>query len=289
MNVRILDGTQCELGEGPTYDPFQNKAWWFDIVGKRVFQLDFSNRESRVDELPFMASMLGVVDVRSQLVAAEAGLFIRDVASNRFTLHQAIEADDALTRSNDGRVHASGALWIGTMGKQAERQAGAIYWFFKGELRTLFSAVSIPNAICFSPDDRIAYFTDSPTGKLMTVAIDPVNALPRGEPAVLYDYGTQSGAMDGAVVDAEGAIWNACWGASRLNVISPEGQLLRSLPLPVRQPTCPAFVGQHLDKLLVTSAWQGMDEASRTADEHAGKTLVLDFPVRGRPEPRVVL
>ena len=34
MSIEILDGTRSELGEGPTYDPAQGKAWWFDIRGK---------------------------------------------------------------------------------------------------------------------------------------------------------------------------------------------------------------------------------------------------------------
>ena len=56
---------------------------------------------------------------------------------------------------------ASGALWIGTMGRKAEKGAGAIYHFGGGELRRLYASVSIPNAICFSPDGATAYFTDT--------------------------------------------------------------------------------------------------------------------------------
>ena len=123
----------------------------------------------------------------------------------------------------------------------------------------------------------------------MAVAVDPVNGLPRGEPRLLFDYGVRKSGLDGAVVDAEGAIWIACWGGSCISVVSPQGALLRTVPVPVFQPSCPAFIGPDLGRLLVTSAWQGMDEARRAEDEHAGKTFILDIAVRGRAEPRVVL
>lgn len=289
MSIEILDETKSELGEGPTYDPVQDKAWWFDIVGKRLFEHHFASHETAIHELPMMASALGVIDETRQLLATEKGLYIRDTATGSLTLHHPLDTDNPATRSNDGRVHQSGALWIGTMGKKAEQAAGAIYWFFKGELRKLYPDISIPNSICFSPDGGTAYFTDTRTGKLMAVAIDPANGLPAEEPRVHYDYGVQKSGLDGSVVDADGVIWNACWGASCLNVISPRGELLRTVPVPAVQASCPAFVGRKLDRLLVTSAWQGMDKAARTRDEHAGKTFILDTPVRGRAEPRIVL
>jgi sugar lactone lactonase len=289
MAVEILDQTTCHLGEGPTYDAARDKAWWFDITGKRLFERDLAAATTTIHELPLMASMLGIIDERTQLLATETGLFIRDVATGGLTLHQPLEAGNSATRSNDGRVHPSGAIWIGTMGKQAEATAGAIYWFFKGELRTLYPEISIPNATCFSPDGGTAYFTDTTVGKLMSVAVDPANGLPREEPRVLYDHAGQKGGLDGAVVDADGAIWIACWGGSCVSVVSPQGSLLRTVPVPTLQTSCPAFIGRDLRRMLVTSAWQGMDEAQRGEDAHAGKTFVLDIAVRGRAEPRVVL
>jgi sugar lactone lactonase len=289
MAVETLDETRCELGEGPTYDPAQDKAWWFDIVGKRLFQHDFAAAATTIHDLPLMASMLGVVDERTQLLAAENGLYLRDAATGSLTLHHSIETGNPATRSNDGRVHQSGAIWIGTMGKQAEKAAGAIFWFFKGELRQLYPEISIPNSICFSPDGGTAYFTDTPTGRLMTVGVDPANGLPREEPRLLFDYGVRQSGLDGAVVDAEGAIWIACWGAACVTVVSPQGALLRTVPVPARQASCPAFIGRDLRRIIVTSAWQGMDEDGRAEDVHAGKTFILDIAVHGRAEPRVVL
>ena len=52
------------------------------------------------------------------------------------------------------------------------------------------------------------------------------------------------------------------------------------MAVPARQTSCPAFVGPTLDRLAVTTAWEGMDEAARATDPQAGATFMLDIEVR---------
>jgi sugar lactone lactonase YvrE len=49
------------------------------------------------------------------------------------------------------------------------------------------------------------------------------------------------------------------------------------------------FIGRSFDRLLVTTAWQGMDAEAKAADAHHGQTFILDVGARGRPEPRIRL
>src|SRR4030088_806797 len=98
-----------------------------------------------------MASALAFIDDQRQLLATENGLCVRDVRDGRLALHTPIEADNLATRSNAGRFHCCGALWIGTMGRKAEKGAGAIYRFHCGEMVRLYVGLSIPTGICFSP------------------------------------------------------------------------------------------------------------------------------------------
>jgi sugar lactone lactonase len=125
------------LGEGCTYDPATDTAWWFDILERTLFRADLASGAVTSHALPVMASVLAVIDDQRQLLATEDGLYVRDVADGRLTLHTPLEADNAATRSNDGRVHCSGALWIGTMGRKAENGAGAIYRFHRGETSSM--------------------------------------------------------------------------------------------------------------------------------------------------------
>jgi sugar lactone lactonase len=289
VHTTILSEHQCRLGEGCTYDPASDTAWWFDILERTLFQADLASGAIATHPLPAMGSVLAFIDDTHQLLATDNGLYVRDMTDGHLTLHTPLEADNASTRSNDGRVHSSGALWVGTMGREAEKGAGAIYHFHHGLLRLLYAGVSIPNAICFSPDGATAYFTDTSEGILHRVAIDPATALPAGDPQTLYDHRGGVGGLDGAVVDAEGLIWNARWGGSCIDVYTPAGERARTIAVPAKQSSCPVFVGRDFDRLLVTSAWQGMDEPARAADPHHGKTFILDVRAVGRPEPRVML
>ncbi|MBR1250676.1 SMP-30/gluconolactonase/LRE family protein [Bradyrhizobium sp. AUGA SZCCT0169] len=289
VGTSILSDWPCHLGEGCTYDAATDTAWWFDIIERQLFRADLASGAVTSHALPLMASVLAFIDDQRQFLATENGLYVRDIADGRLTLHMPLEADNAATRSNDGRVHPCGALWIGTMGRNAEKGAGAIYRFYRGELLRLYGDISIPNAICFSPDGATAYFTDSSEGVLYRVAVDPANAVPIGDPETLYDNSGGIGGLDGAVVDAEGLIWNARWGGSCIDVYTPEGDRVRTIRIPAKQPSCPVFVGRNFASLLVTTAWEGMDEHARAADPHHGQTFVLDVGARGRPEPRIRL
>src|SRR5262249_4691189 len=156
-----LSDERCHLGEGPTYDRATDTAWWFDILERRLFEAHVANGQVRIHQLGLMASALARIDHARQLIVAEDGLYVRDIADGRLTLYRPLEAGNAGTRSNDARVHPSGTFWIGTMGRKAEPGAGAIYALHHGQLSRLFADITIPNAICFSPDGATGYFADS--------------------------------------------------------------------------------------------------------------------------------
>lgn len=285
----ILNAPACELGEGPSYDPHCNAAWWFDILGKRLFEWRLETDKVLVHDLPVMGSVMARAGEGRQVLATETGLHLRDVRTGALSLLTPLEAEKPGTRSNDGRVHPCGAMWIGTMGKNAEPGAGAIYHVARGAVTRLYPDITIPNAICFSPDGAAAYFTDTAVGTLMRVPIDPATALPSGEPAVFVDHSGGDGGLDGAICDADGVVWNARWGAGCVDAYDPGGKRLLSLAVPAGQASCPAFIGAKADRLLVTSAREGLSPAALAADPEAGKTFILDHPVNGRLEPDYIV
>lgn len=285
---RILCDFTSELGEGPTYDRLTGTAWWFNIKGQELHELHLESGRKTIHPLPFLGSVLATIDPARQLIASDQGLFIRETASYRLSPFATLE-DKPGNRSNDGRVHPCGALWIGTMGRNAEKHAGAIYHVAGNRITRLFGDITIPNAICFSPDGATAYFADSDLNQLMRVDIDPATALPTGDAVTLADESTAPGGLDGAVCDADGLIWNARWGAGAVEVYKPDGEKIARYAVPATQPSCPAFVGLKAARLLVTSAWQDMDDDERRADPNAGKTFDLGIEVAGRFEPAFAL
>ena len=285
---RILCEVDCQLGEGPTYDPASGKAFWFDIRGQKLHELHLATMTKAVHDLPFLGSVLAVIDADRQLIVSDQGLFIRTVADGKLTPFVTLE-EKPENRSNDGRVHPSGALWASTMGRRAEKHSGAIYHVAGATVTRLFPNITIPNSICFSPDGGIGYFVDSSINQMMRVALDPSTGLPTGEPQVLSDQSGAPGDVDGSVCDAEGLIWNARWGEGAVDVYRPDGTRIARHRVPASQSSCPAFIGENADRLLVTSAWQDMDAAARLADPHAGQTFELGLAVKGRFEPKFAL
>jgi sugar lactone lactonase YvrE len=278
---RIFDDAALQLGEGPTFDPVTGTAWWFNIVERQLHELHLASGRKTVHALPFMGSVFARIDYNRQLLATDEGLFIRNASTGELSLHVAFEPGKPGNRSNDGRVHKSGALWIGTMGRSAETGAGAIYHVAKGKVTTLFEQISISNSICFSPDGAIAYYTDTAINRLMRVALDPATGLPTGKPEVLVDNAGQAGGMDGSVCDADGMIWNARWGQGAVDCYAPDGQHIDRYLVPASQTSCPAFIGPKADRMIVTTAWQGMDDADRASGGPQGATFELGITVKG--------
>jgi len=286
-NVSFLSRIHCELGEGPFYCDKRDTLFWFDIVGKRRHAHDFATGQQSVLELPEMTSAMGLTPDGKDVHLTETGLYVQD--GGGWTQVAAIEADNPDTRSNDARIHPSGAFWIGTMGKGNPDVLGKIYRYFEGTLEPMFDDIKVPNSICFSPDGAIAYYADSASGTVMRVNCDPATGAPTGEPQVHIAKSDRQGVFDGSVCDDEGNLWNARWGNGSLDCYAPDGSLVDSIAVPVTQSSCPAFVGGN--RIAVTSAYAGMDTARRAADPDAGATVLveLDRDIKPRFEPPVRL
>lgn len=272
----IYDNTQCQLGEGPLWHPLRKQLFWFDILGKRLHTKD---KHWQFDDY---VSAAGWLDETSLLVATSNALRHFDITSGAHRVLLPLEADNAVTRSNDGRADPQGGFWIGTMGINAEHEAGAIYRYYKGELRQLFAPITISNAICFSPDGKTAYFTDTPTQQIMSVTLD-ANGWPNADPEVFIDLQNTNFRPDGAVVDGAGNLWNAQWGVGRVAGYDPQGDFIESFSFAAQQTSCPAFGGADLRTLFCTSAAVGLEGAEQ------GKTFAADTHYTGQAEHRVIL
>lgn len=273
----------CELGEGPLWHPERQALYWFDIDNNRMFCSEAGQVE--VTPLRCTASACGWVSDRQLLLAQDHKLKLFDIATGQHQEVAPLEADNPLTRSNDGRADFWGGFWIGTMGRNAEPGAGKIYRWYSGELRVLHDGITIPNATCFAPDAPVAYWTDTPTQVIMRQALDPKTGWPAAEAEPFIHFAADE-RPDGAVTDAVGNLWIALWGKGEVVVHDPSGKRIASHSFPAPQLTCPAFGGRDFTTLYVTSAWEGIDPKERGA---SGQTFALEGVGQGRPEPRVVL
>lgn len=247
-----------------------------DATGAREWQFDD------------MVSAAGWVDREHLLIASETELFTFEIQTGARKTIIPLEADQPDTRSNDGRADPWGGFWIGTMGKRAQPGAGAIYRLARGALRQVVPGLTVPNAICFDKARGCAYYTDTPTGRVMRLALD-AEGWPDGDPEIAVDLSRVGLYPDGAVTDTAGNLWIAQWGAARVACYSPEGTFLREVKVGGRHSSCPAFGGPDLTTLFVTTAREGLSGAQIAETPENGMVFAATGIATGRAEPRVIL
>lgn len=280
----IFDRRPCDLGEGPLWHPLRQQLFWLDITAGRMLSVE--GDESQAWNFPFMISAVAWVDYDRLLVASEQGLVLFNLMTGATQNIAPVEADDPVTRSNDGRADLQGGFWFSTMGKMAEPGKGAIWRYYRGVVRKLFSGMTIPNAICFNPDGRTAHFTDTLTQQVLRLSLD-ADGWPKGIPELFLDLTAETSGPDGAVMDADGLLWLAQWGAGCVRAFSPDGAMVRETTFPAPHTSCPAFGGADLSTLFCTSALQDMSDAARAAHPAAGMTFAIFGAGQGRREPAV--
>lgn len=277
------------LGEGPLWHPGRRELFWFDINRNMMFRAGPDGDIRATVDFGEPVAAAAIIDDATLLIASATAILDFDIETRRFTKRIGLEADNPDTRANDSRVSPQGAWWIGTMSRSESGNAGAVYHFRDGKLTTLRTNVGIPNATCFSPDGRTAYFADSLTKTIQKIAIDPATGLPVGDWETFVDLTGGKASPDGAVCDAEGFVWNAEYGGSRVVRYRPDGTEERAIELPCPNVTCPCFGGDDLKTLYLTTASQFMSDADLERYPHAGSVFAVDIDVPGQAETPVRL
>ncbi|MDJ0626752.1 MAG: SMP-30/gluconolactonase/LRE family protein [Rhodobacter sp.] len=284
MTATVYDPRSCHLGEGLLWHPERQQLFWFDILENKLLSRDGETAlEWQFDE---NVSAAGWTGRDTLLIASETRLFEfnLDTRSETFVAH--LEPQDPGTRSNDGRADPQGGFWIGTMAKRGHQRPGAIYRYYRGELRMLFAPIKVANAICFTPDGGHAHFSQTWDGKIWRVALD-VDGWPTGEPELLIqDEGRN---IDGMVCAADGTLWNAHYRSGAVRVYAPDGAVIADHAIPASQTTCPAFGGPDLTTLYVTTARQDIPPNEVEADPRHGRTFAIETQTTGQREHRVIL
>jgi xylono-1,5-lactonase len=118
---------------------------------------------------------------------------------------------------------------------------------------------TIANGPAIAADGSFLLHTDTALSTIFRFAIHDDGSLGPRMPFLTFE--DEWGSPDGMTFDADGHLWVACWGASCVTRFDPEGVRERSIALPASQITSCAFAGDALDRMFVTSAGDGVDEA----------------------------
>ncbi|WP_344588046.1 SMP-30/gluconolactonase/LRE family protein [Actinomadura vinacea] len=266
------------LGEGPTWDAAGERLLWVDILAAEVHAFDPVTAADTV--LQPTSQHVGSAKPRTGggLVANlrdGVGLYDPDGAF-RWLAEYPAEG----VRGNDAAVGPDGSLWAGTM-RYDERPGGGTLRRVRpdGETTAVLDGVTVSNGIGWSPDGRLMYYIDTPTGRIDVFDVDPETSLPRARRPFADVPGP--GKPDGMAVDADGRLWVAVWNGGRVLRYAPDGRPDGEIALPVALTTACAFGGPGLRDLYITTA----AVATPPGTAHAGALFVVPDAGQGLPTP----
>lgn len=282
--IETLD-VNNELGEGVIWDHVAGKIWWTDILSQQLFRYDPVSKDLQQWSTPERLCCFAPLENKPGLIAAfESGFAFYDPESGQLDWIEKLEQDNPGTRFNDGRIDRQGRFWAGTMVESDDAPyKGSLYCLHPDlSITKTLTELSITNSLCWSPDSTVMYHTDTPS---MQIKQYPFNAQTGAVGSGKLLVETQAGCHpDGSIVDADGYLWNAQWGANQVVRYSPSGEQDLVVNVPTSQPSCAAFAGNNLDLLAVTSAHADMDKDARADDPQAGSLFIYQTGYKGLVE-----
>jgi sugar lactone lactonase YvrE len=289
--VRVAVATPSLLGESPMWHPREQVLYWCDIAGRRLNRHDprsqaFVHWPCDTEPASIAPHLAGGL-----VVAMRDGLWRFDTQEGTRRRLALPPYDPAKERFNDGKCDPRGRFWVGTLYEPRDPALAALYCWDGHQLQRKADGVTTSNGLAWSPDARTLYWSDTKAHTIFAFDFDvATGTVSRRRVFATFaakqqaqDLDAYGGRPDGAAVDVEGCYWVAMYEGQRLLRLSPDGDVLREVVLPVRCPTMPCFGDTDLRTLYVTTARENRPAAELAAQPLAGCILALRVDVPGLP------
>lgn len=289
--VRLAVEPAALLGESPFWHPGENALYWCDIAGRRLRRFDPARGTQTHWAFDSDVASVAPIAGGGLLVALRSGLWRFDPGSGERRRLADPPYDPAIERFNDGKCDPQGRFWVATIYEPREPALAALHRWADGRLVRHADGLTVGNGLAWSPDGRTMYWSDTRAHRIDAFDFEPASGqlsrrrcfasfAPKGDGEPIDAYG---GRPDGAAVDAQGCYWVAMFEGQRLLRLSPDGEPLREVVLPVTCPTMPCFGGPDLRTLYVTTSREKRPAEELAAQPWAGCVLALDVDVPGLP------
>jgi L-arabinonolactonase len=286
MQINCVCDAKAILGEGPYWDVTDQRLYWVDIKGCKIHRFDPATGHDETWPTPEVVGSLAVRAKGGLVVALRSGLYFFDLTTGQATPAVLPAGHPEHNRFNDGKVDRQGRFWAGSMDDLEKAPSGGLFRLdINLDCQQLVDRITISNSLCWSPDSRTLYYSDSTQRKVWAWDFEATSGLISNR-RVFIELLPTDGVPDGATVDIEGYFWVAVWGAWEVRRYDPDGRLEQTVRMPVQQPSCPMFGGKDLDTIYVTSASKGLSEKQVLEQPQAGSLFAFQPGVKGLPEMR---
>ena len=265
-DYRIIGKPHCQLGEGPYWDVMAGKMRQVDIDSSQIITVDIDSGDYTVKNCPQKPTCMAQTSDGSYIYAMEDGIYDEDMRLI------CMKDKQAGVRFNDGKAGPDGCFYAGTIEQGGN---GALYRLKHGRLERVVEGVKISNGIDFSSDGKTVYYCDTATS-----SIDAFDFPSFENRRSIVKIPGELGRPDGLCLDDAEHLWVALWGGACVVCVDTQsGEIIKKVSVGARFSSCPAFVGNELDRLAVTSAQNGLNVAD---EKEAGCTFLLDVGAKGR-------
>lgn len=287
MKFTRLETTRCMVGEGPVWDEAEQALYFIDIVGKIVHRYDFVSQKTRSWDVPGIIGSMALREQGGAIISLADGIHALDFETGETTPIAIAEDRHPRAQFNDGKVDRRGRFLVGSTDSSLTdtQPLGNVYRLDRDHsLTTLDKGIHISNGPCWSPDNKVLYFSDSLIHAIYAYDydIETGEVVGRRLFAETKDLG---GIPDGATVDADGLMWIAICEGRKIVAYRPDGKIERIVETPMDLPSSVMFGGPNLDLMFVTSIDPTL--LKRAPEENGGHSFVIEgLGARGIAEPR---
>lgn len=263
-------------GEGPVYSPGWGGLRLVDLFAGDVLTLagDGTLTRRHVDTI---AAALRPRTGGGAVIAVERGFVLED-ADGTLTRLPEVWADTTV-RMNDGGAAPDGSFYCGSMAYDQRTGAGSLYRLSPdGSVSLALSGVTISNGLEWSPDGTLAYYNDTPTGRIGVFDWAPDTGLTGLR--TFAEIPDADGYPDGLTVDADGGVWVALYAGGAVRRYAPDGTLDAVIDVAAERVTACTFGGADLAQLFITTSREGLAAGE---DPLAGSVFTTTPGVTGLP------
>lgn len=286
LEPELIVDCRNRLGECVLWNVHEQRLYWADVYGQRLYRCDEDGGELEVRELPDKLGSFAFDPDNNLLLAMSKGLYRYELRTGRCERLTRFETEAGLerTRLNDGRCDRSGRFVVGGCHQGFYNPVSSVISYAGGAAaQTLLNDVALSNGIAFSLDGRRMYFSDSETLDYHVYEYDPVSGR-LGARGLFARIPENTGFADGSAVDSGDCVWNARYYGGIVQQYEPDGSEGLRIVMPTDCPSCVCFGGRDLDTLFITTARKDLSEEQLRAQPSAGGLFRVRPGVRGVPE-----